>query len=235
MLAEKAAALAAQIGDLENQRRRTEKAQLYKNRADLLSVPAQKLTPLARVRVLFRERSVKVNLDEGLLYGLTAKVKQLAEAYDKDPESITAPDDQLRHTFWDPLKTFPTTVDGALKSAWSSHIDQVLPTGNPDLLTVLKRVPGFIAAVQEIQKGAQRAQELQATLPQSATAFEEVDQLAMKLKAAWDQLHGDEISPAIRQFLLDASQGKATLEQVTPEVKDWLTRHKLLKAFKVTL
>lgn len=234
MLAERAANLSAKIKDLENQRRGVEKAELYRNRAAQLSDPAEKLAPLARVRELFRERSIAVGLDQALLSGLTAQVKKFAEEYEKDAESIIAPDGLLRHKFWEPLKAFPDKVDEALTDTWSSHIDRLLPTGNSELLLVLKRVPGFSDAVREIEQGALRAQQLKTTLPISSD-FEEVEKLAVSLKAAWARLHGDEISPVIRDFLMNASQGKATLDQVTHEVQDWLNRHKLMKAFKVTL
>lgn len=235
MLAKRARELIQRVRTLESRRQLADKADKFKTRAGQLAGPARQLTAVADMVVVMRRRPIPVTLEGEKIASVLQHAESIREAYRADPETILGADGDLRFTFWTPLQGLPQAVEQSLRQSWLAFVEQAIPAGKPDLISVLGRVPSFQKQVTTIRQGSEEAARLRQALPQSEDAITRVEDLASRLRQAWNQLESEEISPEVLAFLRAASTGQATLEHVTPGVKDWLDRHHLLRTFKVML
>ena len=234
MLTENANQLTGRIAELKALRQQAVLAEQYRTRVTQLSVPVQALNAHASTLKRFQKHGLQAELPAKRVAQLRTELKDLTAAYLANPDSVVHQDGGRKERFWEPLKELPGQVQGALKQSWTDHVQQTLLTGRPELLEVLRRLPGFAAQVELINQLRKEAQALAGALP-GPNGFAELDRRALELRRAWEQLPTGEISPEILDFLKAASQGRATLLHVTAPVVEWLKRYNLLSALKVTL
>jgi hypothetical protein len=108
-----------------------------------------------------------------------------------------------------------------------------MPSTNNEMLNLLAEVEAFKATVQRIQRLDLQIQQVE--FPNSSEDFERVDQLIDLLRQSWNSLSSDEVPEAVLSFLKAAANRGAPIDLLTPDVKDWLTRHGIAGSLRIRL
>lgn len=232
---EQIAKLRASIAELESLRSQAGRADGYRKRAEALAKPARRLRTLAATARLMRQRRLSVRIQAPSLPHIRRELAALQAQFAQDPDSILKGDNQRQYAFWKPLAALPDQVEEQLKRVWVQWIRATLPGGQDELLQVLERFPAFAGAVREIRTCARQAELLAQQLPAEEADFDAVLALARRMRQAWDQLAAADLSDEVKRFLLKASEGKATLADLTSPVLAWIQGHHLLGAFHVSI
>ena len=125
-------------------------------------------------------------------------------------------------------------LEEQLSEAWRRYRNQNRPSTNNEILNLLDKVSAFKPTVERIRSLDLQIRESH-SIPQSIEDFEKVDRLIEQLKQCWDRLDADEVPEAVLRFLRVAANEGATLSLLTPEVKDWLTKHNLIDCLRIRL
>lgn len=235
MLIEKSKELASKIKTLKETKVNSAEASAFHTRADQISPPSQQLEALAQIYGEFRKRNIAVPINIGKIRGLQTYLNEVLNKYNQDHSSIRNADAKLRYAFWEQLKSLPNEITQSLMRSWVDYIDQKIPTVNAELLQTLENIPSFAGNVAMIRKRMQEVVSMRLSLPQSDIAFEAIDNLEKDIKESWEQLQSEDFPDPVLRFLQATSSRNATLQLVTPEVREWLERHSLLQVFKVSL
>ncbi|MBE9163160.1 hypothetical protein [Tychonema sp. LEGE 06208] len=218
-----------------NLRKYAENFQAFQSRQNQIEQAVAKTIPLVQSLRAFRQREI-VNFD------LTQKADSLLELianvearFQEDPEWII--DNQNfnnKNSFNSKVNQLQNALREQLSHAWRLYRTEKMPSTNQEFLKVLDKVSAFKPTIQRI-----RYLELQIqgsnSIPESLEDFEKVDRLIEQLKQCWDRLDADEVPEAVLNFLRIAANEGATLSLLTPEVKDWLTKHDLIDSLRIRL
>jgi flagellin-specific chaperone FliS len=137
-------------------------------------------------------------------------------------------------TFQKSIKNLENSVSQELQQNWQQYLAQKMPSTNDELLNVLGNIDSFQAKVKLIRQ-------LKSTInkdnfPKTEREFQHLEDCIKHLKNCWNDLSGDEVPESVLTFLKNAvSNEGAPLHLLTPEVKQWLDRHKISQAFRVCL
>ncbi len=137
-----------------------------------------------------------------------------------------------------PLKKASTSLEKSvsetLNQIWKQYLAQQMPSTNDELLNVLGKIGSFQAKVEHIWKLKRRIDE--DNFPKTKGEFQDLQHSVALLKNCWNDLSGDEVPKSVLTFLKNAvdSEG-APLALLTPEVQQWLDRHKISQALRVCL
>ena len=174
-------------------------------------------------------------------FDLTQKAESLLKFIDnveakfqEDPEWIIDNENFNKNNFDNKVKDLQKALKEQLNLAWRQYRDQKMPNTNKEVLNVLDRVSAFKPTIQRIQDLDGQIQGSN-SIPQSLEDFAKVDRLIEQLKQCWDQLDADEVPESVLHFLRVAANEGATFSLLTPEVKDWLTKHDLMDALRIRL
>jgi DNA repair exonuclease SbcCD ATPase subunit len=235
MLIEKSKELASKIKSLKEIKVNSADASAFHTRAEQIGPSSQQMEGLVQIYKEFRKRNIAVKVEIGKIRELQSKLNDVLDKYQQDNSSIKNADAKLRYTFWGQLKSLPDEIAQSLMWAWEDYINQKIPTVTVELLQTLEHIPSFAGNVAMIRKRMQEAVNMRSSLPQSAIAFEAIDNLEKDIKESWEQLHSEDFPDPVLRFIQAASSRNATLQLVTLEVREWLERHSLLNVFKVYL
>jgi len=190
--------------------------------------------PLVQSLRAFRQREI-VNFD------LTQKADSLLKfianveaKFQEDPEWIIDNENFNNKIFTPAVNQLQKALREQLSHAWGLYRTEKMPIANQEVLNVLDKVSAFKPTIQRIRHLDLQIQESN-SIPQSSEDFEKVDRLIEQLKQCWDKLDADEVPEAVLDFLKIAANEGATLSLLTPEVKDWLTKHGLIDALRIRL
>ncbi len=151
-----------------------------------------------------------------------------------DPEWIIDNENFNKNNFESRVKDLQKALKEQLSEAWRRYRNQNRLSTNNELLNLLDKVSAFKPTVQRIRSLDLEIRESN-SIPQSIEDFEKVDRLIEQLKQCWDGLNADEVPEAVLRFLRVAANEGATLGLLTPEVKDWLTKHRLIDSLRIRL
>lgn len=136
-------------------------------------------------------------------------------------------------TFKANVESLKNSLRQELSQAWKSYLAQHMPSTNNEMLNLLAEVEAFKATVQRIQRLDLQIQRVE--FPNTSEDFERVDQLIDLLRQSWNSLSSDEVPEAVLGFLKAAANLGAPLDLLTPDVKDWLTRHRIAGSLRIRL
>lgn len=190
--------------------------------------------PLVQSLRAFRERGI-ANFD------LTEKADSLLKfianveaKFQEDPEWIIDNKNFNNKIFTSAVNQLQKALREQLSHAWGLYRTEKMPNTNQEVLNVLDKVSAFKPAIQRIRTLDLQIRESK-PIPESLEDFAKVDRLIEQLKQCWDKLDADEVPEAALRFLRVAANEGATLSLLTPEVKDWLTKHGLIDALRIRL
>ncbi|MEG4486147.1 hypothetical protein [Microcoleus sp. D2_18a_B4] len=182
----------------------------------------------------FREREI-ANLDLNQKADSLLKFIANVEAkFQEDPEWIIDNENFNRNNFDSKVKDLQKALREQLSQAWWLYRIQKMPSTNNEILNVLDKVSAFKPTIQRIRNLDGQIREYN-SIPQSSEDFDKVDRLIEELKQCWDGLNADEVPEAVLRFLRVAANEGATRGLLTPEVEDWLTKHRLIDSLRIRL
>jgi hypothetical protein len=235
VLIERASQLEKDVAALASLSRLAEDTKLLETRQSMLGTPTDELAKLATTVTVFRQWKLPMAFDVWRAENLRTLAQTLQTEYVASPESILDEDAAGRFAFWDALKQLPNQLCTSLRETWRAHIDSAIVPEQTELLDVMANVPDFADQVAAIRKLYADVARLRSILPESDQQVVLVAELAAKIDAAWKGLEGDGIPDAVLTFLRAASTDGATLDQLTPDVADWLTGRGLRQRVSIRL
>lgn len=182
----------------------------------------------------FRQRGIaNINLTQKA-DALLAIITEAEAKFQENPELIIESRNFGKTSFYSKVEQLQNALREQLGQAWTSYRTKKMPSTNNEILNLLAQVSAFQLTVQRIRSLDLQIQQLN-SFPQSSEDFERVDRLIEQLKQCWDSLNADEVPEAALRFLKVAANQGAPLSLLTPEVKDWLTKHGLIDSLRIRL
>lgn len=154
--------------------------------------------------------------------------------FKKNPEWIIPNENFNKKNFTSRIEQLQNSLKEQLNQSWLVYRSQKMPSTNNEILNLLDKVSAFKPTVQSIRNLDRKIQESN-SIPKSSEDFERVDRLIEQLKQCWEGLNSDEVPEAVLRFLRVAANEGASLGLLTPEVKDWLTKNRLIDSLRIRL
>lgn len=162
--------------------------------------------------------------------GLMAKTHQIAEVFHEDKNVIIAPESEP--TFWKPLEAMPKKVCEALEKEWESYVESKIPPSQAGILEILSKVRGFSDQAGTVRGLFAEIRAMGNSLPKEGD-FERLDALTVRVKQAWNDLHGDGMPSQVLDFLKKAHTSGFSLTDLNNDVLDWLKKKNLLGQYAI--
>ncbi|MFS8118816.1 MAG: hypothetical protein ACMG55_10045 [Microcoleus sp.] len=234
MLLQKSHQLSELSQKIINLRKCAENFQGFQSRQKQIEQAVAGTIPLVQSLRAFRQREI-VNFDLAQKAdNLLELISNVEAKFQEDPEWIIHNENFNNKIFTSAVNQLQKALREQLTQAWWLYRIQKMPNTNQEVLNVLAQVSAFKPTIQRIQDLDGHIQRSN-SIPQSSEDFEKVDRLIEQLKQCWDKLDADEVPEAVLNFLKIAANEGATLSLLTPEVKDWLTKHGLIDALRIRL
>lgn len=211
----------------------TTNLQGFQSRQEQIAKAVAEIQPLVSALRAFRQRGIAD-------FDLTQKADALltfiatTEArFQEEPEWIIDNKNFKGNIFNSSVEGLKNLLRQHLGQAWRSYLVQHIPSTNKEMLNLLAGVEEFKPTVQRIQRLDLQIQQVE--FPKSSEDFERVEQLINLLRQSWNSLSSDEVPDAVLGFLKEAANQGAPIDRLTPEVKDWLTRHRIAGSLRIRL
>jgi hypothetical protein len=208
-----------------------------KNKLDIYTAYKKVLSDVAGVLNIYaiiagelRIRNAEVAGFKGSAIGMQKETRRIAEKFGDDANVIIAP--ETAYTFWEPLKRMPDKVKKELEISWTKYVETRIPPGQAEILEVLSRVRGLAAQVDAVSRRRADMHNLGRSLP-SEEAFNRLDELALQVQQAWEDLDCEDLPVVVLTFLKKAHQNGISLADMGNEVFDWLRERNLLGTYVV--
>jgi hypothetical protein len=206
----------------------------FQSRQEQIAKAVAGTLPLVQALRAFRQRGIaNINLAQKA-EALLAIITEAEAKFQENPEWIIESRNFGKTSFYSKVEQLQNALREQLGQAWRSYRTQKMPSTNNEILNLLDQVSDFKQTVQRIRSLDLQIQQLN-SFPQSSEDFERVDRLIEQLKQCWDSLNADEVPEVALRFLKVAANQGAPLSLLTPEVKDWLTKHGLIDSLRIRL
>ncbi|MBE9111421.1 hypothetical protein IQ273_18615 [Nodosilinea sp. LEGE 07298] len=201
----------------------------FRERQQKLEALVDDLRPLLIALDAFRERNlISVNFSQKADQVL-AEVAAIISEFQKDKGWII---EQFKfNALQAKVSALKVELKGQLQQAWLAYKQKKVPITSSELLELLGKIDTFKPAVQKIQR---RIAELKAVeYPQDISHFQRIDQAIQDLETAWGSL--DDVPTDVQSFLRAATTHGASIDSLTPEVKNWLIEQGITRFFYIQL
>lgn len=205
----------------------------FQSRQALITKAVAEIKPLVVALRAFRQRGITdADLTEKA-DALLSFIVVITAKFQEEPEWIIDNKNFKGNFFNSSVDNLKNSLKKHLIEAWQSYLRQHLPSTNKEMLNLLARVEAFKSTVQRIQRIDGEIQRLE--FPKHSDDFERVDYFVKILRQSWNSLSSDEVPEPVLAFLREAANQGAPIELLTPEVKDWLVRHKIDGSLRIRL
>jgi hypothetical protein len=207
----------------------------FQSRQQQIKQAVAETIPLVQSLRAFRQKGITNFHLTQKAEALLTFIANVEAEFQAEPQWIIGNQNFNEKIFTSGIKQFQNSLREQLSQSWQIYRSQKMPsTNNEILLNSLDKVSAFKPTVQRIRSLYLQIQESN-SIPESSEDFERVDRLIEQLKQCWDGLNADEVPEAVLRFLKVAANEGATLGLLTPEVKDWLTKHGLIDSLRIRL
>jgi len=203
----------------------------FRDRQSKIEPLVQELSPLVTALRAFREKGL-ANFDcsqkaDVLLLEVTTTLDEFHKNRGWLIEKFKSTILQNR------VSTLKSELEGYLKQAWADYKRQRTPNTNDELLELLARIETFKPTVQTIQRLLNQLKVVD--FPKDVQQFEQIDQAIDDLSIAWNSLKSSEVPEAVLNFLRATATHGATIDLLTPEVRNWLNDQGITRFFYIRL
>lgn len=205
----------------------------FQSRQEQIMQSVAEISPLVGAVKAFREKGIA---DFDLTHkadGLLGIIADTEANFQKNPEWILDNKSFKGNIFKSNVEGLKTALREQLSRTWKNYLFQHMPSTNNEMLSILAGVEAFKQTIQRIQRLDLQIQ--QAEFPKSSEEFESADRLIDQLKQTWNSLSSNEVPEDVLRFLRAAANQGAPIDLLTPEVKDWLTRHRIAGSLRIRL
>lgn len=220
--------LAMHVGSL---RKNATDLKNFRDRQDKIESLVDELHPLIIALRAFRERGL-VNFDcsqkaDVLLTEITTTLTE----FQKEREWLI---EKFKfNTFQIKVTALKSELESSLEQAWIGYKNRRISGINEELLELLAKIETFKLTVQTIRRILNQLKTID--FPKDGQQFEQIDQAINDLSTAWNNLKSGEVPEAVLNFLRAAATHGATIDLLTPEVKNWLNNQGITRFFYIHL
>ncbi|MEG4276090.1 hypothetical protein QUA62_01115 [Microcoleus sp. MON1_C1] len=207
----------------------------FQSRQQQIEQAVPETLPLVQSLRAFRQKGItNFHLTQKAEILLTFIANVEAE-FKKNPEWIISNENfNNKKNFTSRIEQLQNSLREQLNQSWWLYRNQNKPSTNNEILNLLDKVSAFKPTVQRIRSLDSQIQDSN-SIPQSSEDFDKVDRLIEQLKQCWEGLNSDEVPEAVLRFVKEAANEGATRGLLTPEVEDWLTKHRLIDSLRIRL
>ncbi len=205
----------------------------FQSRQEQITKSVKELKPLIVALRAFRQRGLAT-------FDLTQKVDTFLgyiatyeEKFREDPEWILDNKNFKGNIFASSVVSLKTTLKQELIQAWKNYLAEYLPSTNKEMLGIFNGIEALKPAIQKIYSLDQKIQQVE--FPNSSEEFERVENLIAQMRNVLESLNSDNIPEEVLTFLKAAVNQGATINLLTPEVKEWLIEYRLADSVRIRL
>ena len=236
MLLERAAQLAARAEQFRRASELAQEAQAFATRANQLESPVSELVQLRKLAAECAENGIVIPFDQTQGLGIAKRARDLLDAFNSNPKSLTEGDDSFRHQFLPGIRSVSQQLKAALEAGWQQRVDQKLEALPQDVLAALETVVSYRAQIQTIRRCDEIARQSRSMLPDGGKVASRLTVLTQTIKEknqAWQSLKGSELPDEVIDFLKQAGTHGFSLADLTHSITKWLAERGLLGSFRI--
>ncbi|MBW4558089.1 MAG: hypothetical protein KME59_19575 [Trichormus sp. ATA11-4-KO1] len=205
----------------------------FTSRQEEITKAVQEIKPLMIAVRAFKQKNI-INFDVNQkLDKLLNFVKIAEDNFRNDPESIIDNNKFNGKTFSRDIVSLKNSLHQSLIQAWKSYLNQYLPSTKKEMLEIFAEVVTLRSTIHKIYTLDKQIQEVE--FPKNSEEFDRIDNLINELRLCVDSLNSDQIPEDVQNFLKTAATQGATIDLLTPEVKEWLIQHRLISSLRIRL
>jgi len=200
-------------------------------RADAITAALNTLKEVAVQIGTLEDHEIAVTRSTALVETARKAVEDLTSKIQSEPDYITTPRALNEMTI--ALKQLCDELKTRIGAAWFDYVDANAPSINDDTLSVLARIPALRAQVKSLQRTVAAIKAAAETPPTSTTRIERIKKDIKEAETTLSEFASDRLPDCVFEFLRAAGQAGASLDLLTPDVLDWLTKEGLTSSFQV--
>ncbi len=226
-----AQSISRQLGENKMLEEQIKNVHNYQERRNQLFSIVEKLDSLHQKAILFQhEFNFELHLPQ--LPKILVETKALNERYAQN-ESIIIDIGDAYFKYWDQLiEDYQKAIEDRWNLYKQEHIFQINET-------VLRLLESFRVFEQDLEKVKTEKKRLDIQLgkmpPDNEMKWKAIHELNRNLRQTWDGLQLDSLPESILDFIKKAQLEGVSLDNYTPEVRNWLEENKLKKYFRIKL
>lgn len=201
-----------------------------RTRHNQIRTALQELDSAQRAVRLLKSNGVEVESLPSVSSALQRKPSVLRTQLERSWQEL-ADDNMLQETFVKPVNNHAQKVHNAALAAWQYYVEQKLPVMRNDVINAMEAA-GFCRECERLRKAHQEVNELRKTCPTSLDDFSRLDELTREISSIWSNLQG--VPWDVVAFLQKATKRQATLDDLTPAIRDWLKDHNMLDKLRIS-
>src|SRR5690606_36105867 len=114
------------------------------------------------------------------------------------------------------------TTQKVVAQVWSEYKASNITPINTSLIGILKAFPDFAQPISVIEQRKSQLESLLNNIPENEEEWNKLELAHERLLQIWETVPFHSLPEKVGYFLKRAQVGTATLDDFTPEVKDWL-------------
>jgi hypothetical protein len=208
------------------------------------AVLSQRVTELREARERLEAplaflRALPLHPELGLTGAASLDLSSAVDAVDKGRKLIEAnPDAALKGTAIAPvlgaLRQAALGAEAAATGAWRQVASTVARTTRAELLDVLGQVPSYRQGADRLRAIDMQVRRMSALRWPTPAELAQFLDLRRQAEEEWGQLGGSEaVPPAVMEFLTSCARDGAALDDVTPEISEWISQRGLREVFRI--
>ena len=126
------------------------------------------------------------------------------------------------------LENFTDRLSEYLKGVWQGHLASVIPDLDTNSVDTLRNA-GFKDEAKRLAELLSKLSQAKRQLPDSAEVVNRITEWALDAKSIISSLEG--LPEPAKRFLAKASHSGAAIDELTPEIREWLASKGMLDLF----
>ncbi len=202
-------------------------------RQEEITKALQEIKPLIIAVRAFKQKNI-INFDlHQKLDKLLNFVTLAEENFRNNPEWIIDNNNFNGKAFSRDIVSLKNSLHQSLIQAWTSYLNQHLPSTNKEMLEIFAGLVTLRPTIHRIYMLEKQIQGVE--FPKNSEEFNRIDNLIDELRQSLASLSSDQIPEDVQNFLKNAATYGATIDLLTPEVKEWLIQHGLISSLRIRL
>lgn len=235
MLLERAETLAAALRKHLELKAASQQEKVYRTRAGQLKPLADGLLRAQQDWAEMRTAGL-VKAGPEVSPSLRAHAEALLARAKADRSVLAEADDAFRFKFETGVRKATGELTAACQAGWAAHTAARADFPAEDVLAALDAIAGYRPQVHRIRDAARDFRKLRESTPAAAelvSALAQVDAAGQQKDEALAAMQGDDLPPAVLNFLRKTGQGGAALSDLSSPVAAWLEARDLSGAFRI--
>jgi hypothetical protein len=233
MLVNRANELQTAIKTVQERGRRLEYVQGIQSLAQKLTERAAEISGLLACRSALAERGCDFAPAASLTKTAAEGLRSMRRRLEADATASADPGSFAPTLL--ALNRIVVDLRSALRSTWTAYVDDRIPSLNPDVLDVLRRIGDLRHQVSRVEQRLRDLKLRRDVLPLRPEEIAAFDAGVQEIGTLWHTLGGDSLPGEVLRFLQSSGTGGAALDSLTPVVTEWLRDHRLWTAFRITI